>query len=40
MDKMATAVMSKLETQNKTLTGAVNELNGKSNYELYGEQHK
>lgn len=27
VDKMATAVMSKLETQNKTLIGAVNELN-------------
>ena len=35
-----TAVMSKLETQNKTLIGAVNELNGKSNYELYRERHK
>ena len=27
VDKMATAVMSRLETQNKTLIGAVNELN-------------
>lgn len=31
VDKMATAVMSKLETQNKTLIGAVNELNSKAN---------
>lgn len=30
VDKMATAVMSKLETQNKTLIGAVNELNSNS----------
>ena len=30
VDKMATAVMSKLETQNKTLIGAVNELNSKA----------
>ena len=30
VDKMATAVMSKLETQNKTLIGAVNELNSKT----------
>lgn len=34
VDKMATAVMSKLETQNKTLIGAVNELNGKSNHNV------
>jgi len=27
VDKLTTAVMSKLETQNKTLIGAVNELN-------------
>ena len=31
VDKMATAVMSKLETQNKTLIGAVNELNSNGN---------
>ncbi len=30
VDKLATAVMSKLETQNKTLIGAVNELNSKT----------
>lgn len=30
VDKMATAIMSKLETQNKTLIGAVNELNSNS----------
>ena len=34
VDKMATAVMSKLETQNKTLIGAVNEINGKSNHNI------
>ena len=34
VDKMATAVMSKLETQKKTLIGAVNELNGKSNHNV------
>lgn len=34
VDKMATAVMSKLETQNKTLIGAVNEINSKSNYNI------
>lgn len=34
VDKMATAVMSKLETQNKTLIGAVNEINSKSNHNI------
>lgn len=34
VDKMATAVMSKLDTQNKTLIGAVNELNSKSNHNI------
>lgn len=31
VDKMATAVISKLETNNKTIIGAINALNGKSN---------
>lgn len=30
VDKMATAVISKLETDNKTIIGAINALNGKS----------
>lgn len=30
VDKMATAVISKLETNNKTIIGAINTLNGKS----------
>ena len=30
VDKMATAVISKLETENKTVIGAINYLNGKS----------
>lgn len=30
VDKMATAVISKLETNNKTIIGAINALNGKS----------
>ena len=34
VDKLTTAVMSKLETQNKTLIGAVNELNSKSNHNI------
>ena len=34
VDKMATAVVSKLETKNKTLIGAVNELNSKSNHNI------
>lgn len=33
VDKMATAVISKLETDNKTIIGAINALNGKSLYE-------
>lgn len=34
VDKMDTSVMSKLETQNKTLIGSVNELNGKSSHNV------
>lgn len=32
VDKMATAVISKLETDNKTIIGAINALNGKSSF--------
>ena len=32
VDKMATAVISKLETENKTIIGALNYLNGKSSF--------
>ena len=35
VDKMATAVISKLETDNKTVIGALNYLNGKSNLLTY-----
>ena len=38
VDKLATAVMSKLETQNKTLIGAINELN--SNWSSSREKGK
>lgn len=34
VDKMATAVISKLETDNKTIIGAINALNGKSLIDL------
>ncbi len=34
VDKMATAVISKLETENKTVIGAINYLNGKSSISL------
>lgn len=36
VDKMATAVISKLETDNKTIIGAINALNGKTSWLLYG----
>ena len=35
VDKMSTAVISKLETENKTVIGALNYLNGKSNLLTY-----
>lgn len=34
VDKMATAVISKLETNNKTIIGAINALNGKTHYRV------
>lgn len=35
VDKMSTAVISKLETENKTVIGALNYLNGKTNKIIY-----
>lgn len=37
VDKMATAVISKLETNNKTIIGAINALNGKTRLTTSGE---